>query len=292
LPETWSDLAEAARFGAIRVAAPQTFAQQVTSHLSAMAASVPGSDPFWFDADSMTPVIDSEAHRRALEIWQTLSSSTPESARTGSTGDLWQCLLDGSAEVLIARADFLPFALERGFDLNRLYVAPLPGEPSFDGTIQRVGNAAGANWGGVTIDGLDRTGEVSRFLSSLSLPASQTRFSVNPQNGITPAPNDANPDVGPFEAAGWPATPTATWLGAIAETLWNPHQLPQLRIAETQRYLGTYESRIVSFLDGAIASPDEALTAAADDWRTITEAIGVETQQDLYRQSLMPAPPQ
>jgi hypothetical protein len=89
--------------------------------------------------------------------------------------------------------------------------------------------------------------------------------------------------------AGWPESPTSAWLTALYETVTNPVQLPALRIAETRRYLQALEDRIVPFL----ASDDDAaatLAVAAADWTAINEAIGIETQRDLYGRSLMPAP--
>jgi hypothetical protein len=46
----------------------------------------------------------------------------------------------------------------------------------------------------------------------------------------------------------------------------------------------------VPFLVDGEGTAEEALGTTIEDWTQINEAIGVETQRDLYARSLMPAP--
>lgn len=301
--ETWDELEAQVRELAEReiggIALPLTHAQQVVDHFVSMAASTvlvlnPQSD-FWFAPEQMTPAIASDAHTRALEQWQALGRTMPETLRAGSTGDLWQAFLDGAVAYLVAPADFVPFALDRGIDPGVLGVAELPGRLDENGTVVRVGNVSGASWGGVV---MSSTGDrartvVSEFLTSLASADERQKLWIDRTTGVLPAPASSSEAASMSEAlvtAGWPDQVSSAWLTALHATFSNPIQLPALRIAETQRYLLTLESRIVPFLTSDEGTAGETLDAAAADWTEINSAIGVATQRDLFEQSLMPAP--
>lgn len=276
------------------VALPQTHAQQAADHFASMAASVvlPESDPtrFWFDPETMDPTIGSEPHIRSLERWRALARTTPEPARSGSTGDLWEALLAGSAGYLIASADFLPYAVARGLS-SAIGVSTLPGSTGNDRTIRRAGNVTGSSWGGVVMRSAnDRaSSEVRGFFEMLAEPETQAELAADPSAGITPLPHGSN-RFDEIAAGGWPAKSTSDWLIAIQDTLENPIQLAPLRIAETRRYLQALEERIVPFMASNDGSASDALAAAADDWMEIHRAIGIETQAELYAKSLTAAP--
>lgn len=276
-------------------ALPQTHAQQVVDHFASMAAvfvmSDSTQDRFWFDPETMQPAIDSDSHIQALDRWRALARTTPLPLRSGSTGELWQSLLDGTTAYLLAPASFFPYAVDRGAVGETIGVSELPGLRANDGTIARVGNATGPNWGGVV---LSRAGEKSRteirsFLLEISKPASQTALWSDPSTGMAPAVS-GSAELVFREEAGWPEHTTSSWLDAIRRTLNNPTQLPPLRIAETRRYLQALEDRIVPFLASENSSAADTLSEAAKSWDEIDRAIGIEIQQRLFEQSLIPAP--
>jgi hypothetical protein len=135
--------------------------------------------------------------------------------------------------------------------------------------------------------------EVTDFLTSLAGAVELRSLWTDRTTGVLPAPatsSDAAEMTDALVAAGWPDQISSAWLTALHATFTNPIQLPALRIAETQRYLLALESRIVSFLTSDAGSAAETLDAAAADWTEINSAIGVETQRDLFEQSLMPPP--
>jgi ABC-type glycerol-3-phosphate transport system substrate-binding protein len=301
--DTWETLldqgTELTERGIGGIGLPATHAQQVVDHFASMAASyVLAPDPaasFWFDPTEMTPSIASIDHQRSLELWRRLGGTMPENLRSGSNGDLWRALADGSVVYLVASAGFLPFALDQDMDLTRLGVSPLPGVIGTDGSVQRVGNATGAGWGGVTMSSTgDRARtEVSGFLASLANSDAQEHFWKDRATGVVPAPASASEVTSMTAAlagAGWPEQLSSIWLGALHQTFTNPLQLPALRIAETRRYLQALEDRIVSFLASDETSAADTLIAAASDWAGINEAIGIDTQRDLLTRSMMPPP--
>lgn len=295
--DTWETLLD--QVTELGIGLPITQSQQVVDHFASMAASfvlIPDpAAPFWFDSLEMTPAISSDSHRQALELWHALGRSMPGTLRSGSTGALWQALIDGSLTYLIASADFLPFALERGVDPSVLGVSPLPGVARANGSVQRAGNVTGASWGGVTMSSAgDRAkANVSGFLASLASNDTQQSFWTDQTTGIVPAPTsdaDVTKMTAALTSAGWPDRLSSAWLGALHQTFTNPVQLPALRIAETRRYLRALEARIVPFLTTDDTTAAEALAAAASDWTAINEAIGVDTQRDLFQRSLEPPP--
>jgi multiple sugar transport system substrate-binding protein len=60
---------------------------------------------------------------------------------------------------------------------------------------------------------------------------------------------------------------------------------PDLQIPEANRYFEAIEAQLVQALAGS-KSPEEALSDAADEWETITEDVGRESQLQAYRASL------
>lgn len=292
IPETWSALLELAHSTGRSLTVPQTNAQQVADHFCSMAASLVGTEDFWFAPATMAPAIASQAHQQALALWKAMSQTNPSVARWDSTGALWESFIEGDSIALIASARFVPYAIQRASEPQRFVVAPLPGSEQPSGAIQCAGNATGANWGGVVMAGSAGAQIASGFLDDVAQPETQRALITDLASSLIPAGASPDDDIDAFMAAGWPQDPTAAWVEAISSTFNNPLQLVPLRIAEVQRYLRSLESRIVDFLSENGASAAEALEAASSDWSAINDAIGVDTQRDLFRRSLMSAPDQ
>ncbi len=286
-PETWEDLLGLLDSTGLRISLPRSHAEQVVDHFTAMAACYVGDAPFWFHPDTMQPALAGDAHQRALDAWKGLAQYSVESS---STGDLWQSFIDGRAAFLVGSADALPYMLDASLDPEVIGVSRLPGVRMNDGKARHVGNSTGANWGGVTIAGLDYAGAVVGFFDELATSESQIALWTDTSSGVIPAVVDAAVGMETAAPFGWPNAPSAAWLTAIEETQNNPIQLLPLRIAETGRYLQALEQRIVSFLEGDIASSSEALELAASDWDAINQAIDIEIQHDLFARSSMPPP--
>ena len=64
--ETWDELLAVLKETNSRIALPRTRAEQIGEHFASMAASYAGAGPFWFQPESMDPLISSEAHQNAL----------------------------------------------------------------------------------------------------------------------------------------------------------------------------------------------------------------------------------
>lgn len=287
VPDHWAEFIVMLDATDLAIALPRTHAAQVVDHVVAMAASYVGDAPMWFDPATFDPVIASEPHQRALQDWQALSVHAVDAQ---STGDLWQAFAEGSAAFLIASSDAYAYFHSIGLDLGNVGVAALPGYRDTSGTVRRAGNTIGANWGGVTLSGRANIDAVRGFLDSLAMPVAQQTLWTDASTGISPVAEDPAAGAAVARDAGWPEEPTAAWLDAIAQTWSEPLQLLPLRIAETRRYLQALERQIVSLLNGESPSAADALTDAAEEWRSINQAIDVTVQRDLYDRSIAPPP--
>ncbi|TXG80000.1 MAG: carbohydrate ABC transporter substrate-binding protein [Thermomicrobiales bacterium] len=301
--ETWDELIDQGRAlvnsGVGGVGTPSSHAQQVVDHFASVAISYALTDRessgFWFDPETMSPAIDSEEHQRALECYLELCRTMPVTMRQGSTGDLWNGFLEGAIAYLIGSTDFLPYAVSQFAVTESLGVSQLPGVIGADGSIVRAGNVTGASWGGVVMSSADEqaSAETGAFLGSLAGAQTQFGLVADWSSGISPAPvsiDDVNTIAAFLGEHDWPTQTTHAWLRASYDTYVHPMQLPALRIAETRRYLQALENRVVPFLNGEVDSARDVLAAAADDWSSINEAIGTETQRTLYVASLMQPP--
>lgn len=91
------------------------------------------------------------------------------------------------------------------------------------------------------------------------------------------------------QAGAWVSQPAAAAAGDYAElverTLSRSDALVSVRIPGRARYLAALDDAVRSAVRGE-ATPQEALSAAADQWRRITDELGLDAQRDAYARSL------
>ncbi len=257
---------------------------------------------YWFDPQSMTPLIESPGHVRALETLVDLVQFGPREMLGWESGKSWDHFLAGRAALTITWGDLGSLAQQEGSKIKgRVGVATLPGTPEYYSVAQRrwikseaphrVGNTTGGSWAGV-ISRLSKSPRASYYLLALMATKQKSMvYAVRGWDGIDPGrgyhflPPQGSADIAEYLKAGWSPTDVRDYLRAYHENFSNPLQLPYLRIPGTYSYLQALNLHLAKAASGQLA-PAAALAATALDFEEITLRMGRDSQRRAYRASL------
>jgi len=263
-------------------------------------------DAFWFDQVTFDPLVASEGHSRALRLFKRLFELGPTDQLSWTLPDAWQHFLEGHAVFAIASADLLTMAIDLASQMrDRIGVAPLPGSTGYDNPIttgrhatdtpNMVGNVLGPSWGGVVRTSSHQPAAAYHFLALLADELRQQAFGWGVHDGVDPGRlSQMPPEVDPegstplqgYLDAGFSELQAIEFTSAIQQTMSNSLQLPYLRIPGAFDYLAALDLRLSEFLAGSSSSADAALQLVSDDFRAISQTLGVQRQLELYLRSM------
>ena len=280
-------------------------AQAMFHYMSLSAPFVIGpANPhlYWFDPQTMKPLIDSPGHVRALSVLVDLVKFGPKEMLRWDLGKGWDHFLAGRAALALTWGDLGALAQQEGSRVRgKVGSAQLPGVREYYAIGQhkwvrtsqphRVGNTTGGSWAGV-ISRASKAPEATYFL--LALMASQPKsevYAARGSDGIDPGrrfhflPPNGTGKIENYVRAGWDTDDARDFLQAYYDTYTNPHQLPYLRIPGAYSYWLAVDLHLTEAASGQL-SPEAALKAAAVDFEEITIRLGRERQRRAYRASL------
>jgi multiple sugar transport system substrate-binding protein len=287
------------------VLALQPGSQGMFNYMTLSASFVIGpSNPkqYWFDPQTMEPLIRSAGHLRALELFVDLVKFGPREMLTWNHGRGWDHFLAGRAAVALTWGDLGALAQQPGSRVKgKTGAAPVPGTHEYydiaqarwikTEAVNRVGNTTGASWAGV-ISRYSKVPEATYFL--LALLASKEKsvvYATRGWDGIDPGrtyhflPPQGNGTLEPYLLAGWDEADVRDYLSAFHDNFSNKQQFPYLRIPGAYSYWLALDLHLVAAASGQL-SPPAALEAAAVDFEEITIRLGRERQRRAYRTSL------
>jgi len=257
---------------------------------------------YWFDPQSMKPLIESPGHVRALTALVDLVQFGPKDMLNWDLGKGWDYFLAGRAALTFSWADLGALAQEQGSKVKgNIGTAPLPGTGEYYNIAQRrwvktaqpnvVGNTTGGSWAGV-ISKYSKAPEATYYL--LALMATQEKsqvYAVRGWDGIDPGrtyhflPPDGGAKIETYLNAGWNEVDVRNYLHAYFENFSNKLQFPYLRIPGAFSYWQALDVHLVEAVGGQL-SPEAALKAANIDFEEITIRLGRDQQRRAYRASL------
>ena len=280
-------------------------AQGMFHFMSLSASFVIGPDNpkmYWFDPQSMKPLIESPGHVRALSALVDLVRFGPKDMLNWDLAQSWDHFLAGRAALTFTWGDLGALAQQEGSQVKgKIGSAPLPGTSEYYSVAQHkwvrtaqpnvVGNTTGGSWAGV-ISKYSKAPEVTYYL--LALMATKTKsqvYAVRGWDGIDPGrtyhflPPDGSGKIETYLNAGWSEVDVRDYLHAYFENFSNKLQFPYLRIPGAYSY---WQALDVHLAEAAAAqlSPEAALKAAAVDFEEITLRLGRDRQRRAYRASL------
>jgi multiple sugar transport system substrate-binding protein len=261
----------------------------------------PDNKYFYFNPDTMKPLINSPGHLRALEEYVKFLANGPPEEIAWTLGEGWNLFLSGQAVMEPTWGDLPTMAQDpKGSKvIGSTGACPIPGTTEACNPItgewkkyelNQVGNTNGGTWHHV----------ISRFSKNQDATYDFLAFMANRKNaffncthgwtGVQPAmkfeylPPAGTSSIAEWKAQGWNEADTADYLSAYYKTLTLPQQEEYLRIPGTAEYWHELDVNISAVLGGQM-QPKQALDATAEAWEGITERLGRDQQKGLYQAS-------
>lgn len=257
---------------------------------------------FWFDPETMDPVMDSPGHTRAMESLIELIEFGPEAMMAWSLGEAWDHFLRGQAALTYTWGDLGSLAQEEGSQVRGLTgSAPIPGTSEYydiaagewksvDG-VNMVGNTTGGSWSGI-ISKFSDSPEAAYYLLALMANEEKSNvYAARGWDGVDPGryshyiEPDGTATVDEFLAANWDEQDIRDYSSAYFQNFGAENQFPYLRIPGTFEYWTSLDIHLSEAATGQ-ATPEEALQGVVDDFNAITDRLGRDVQQQSYKSSL------
>lgn len=257
---------------------------------------------YWFDPQTMKPLIESPGHLRALELFVELAKFGPREMLTWNHGRGWDEFLSGRAAFALTWGDLGALAQQPGSRVKgKTGAAQMPGTSEYYDIargkwvqaqgVNKIGNTAGGSWAGV-ISKYSKAPEATYFLLALlAVKEKSTVYAARGWDGVDPGrsfqfpPPEGTGSLVPYLEAQWNETDARDYLRAFHQTFSNRLQLPYLRIPGAYSYWLALDLHLVEAAGGQL-SPAAALKASAIDFEEITIRLGRERQREAYRTSL------
>jgi multiple sugar transport system substrate-binding protein len=257
---------------------------------------------YWFDPQTMRPLIDSPGHVRALSTLVGLVQFGPKEMVGWDLGKGWDHFLSGRAALTLTWGDLGALAQQEGSRIKgRIGAAALPGTPEYYDPQQRawvkarspnrVGNTTGGSWAGVIAKSSKVPAAAYYLLALMATPQKSLVYAMRGWDGIDPGrrshflPPQGSAKLETYLRYGWNEADIRDYLQAYHDTFSNSLQFPYLRIPGTYSYWQTLDLHLAEAAGGQL-SPEAALKAAAVDFEEITIRLGRDAQRNAYRASL------
>jgi multiple sugar transport system substrate-binding protein len=257
---------------------------------------------YWFDPETMEPLIDSPGHVRAMETMVDLVQFGPEAMLAWSLGESWHHFLRGEAALTFTWGDLGALAQQEGSQVRgKTGAAPMPGTMEYYNIatgewIQTdqpniVGNTTGGSWAPV-ISKFSDAPEASYYLAALMATKPKSLiYAARGWDGADPGrfshylPPDGTATIDEYLAAGWDEADIREYTRAYFENFSAENQFPYLRIPGTFEYWTALDIHLSEAATGQVTA-QEALEATKTDFEAITDRLGRDVQQTEYRASL------
>ncbi|RIV39340.1 ABC transporter substrate-binding protein [Micromonospora radicis] len=308
VPETWAEYLECAEFftgwdwagngrpcyGVLEALKPKDVGAYVfTAHAAAYAAHPDHPGRLFFDPATMEPEIGNEGWVQALKDWTALKASGPSQMVTYGGGDQRGNFVAGNYALAIDWPDIGVLAQDQSQSIiqDKIGYAPIPGS-------KRLWNPADKRW--------EDRAEVSRapYMGWSGWHASVTSTTKNPaaawsvaswldttENALagvtTPGTARGPYRTDHFQPDAWSTADdrfvdAADYLKVQLDSFNHPNVQFDLRIPEAGRYFEALDTAAQLALSGQ-STPEQALQRCAEEWKAITDQIGKDSQQELYR---------
>ena len=317
VPSTWSEFRDVAEyFNGKDLNGDGTPDNGLTMHLKVggqgmfhfMSFSAPfvigpeNSKLYWFDPETMEPLMGSPGHVRAMETMVDLVQFGPEAMLAWSLGESWDHFLRGQAALTFTWGDLGALAQQEGSQVRGLTgAAPMPGTMEYynlntgewvqTDSPNVVGNTTGGSWAPV-ISKFSDSPEAAYYLAALMATKPKSLvYAARGWDGADPGrfshylPPDGTAKIDDYLAAGWDEADIREYTRAYFENFSAENQFPYLRIPGTFEYWTALDIHLSEAATGQVTA-QEALEATVTDFEGITDRLGRDVQQEQYKASL------
>ncbi|MEA3335752.1 MAG: extracellular solute-binding protein [Chloroflexota bacterium] len=257
---------------------------------------------YWFDPETMEPLLDSPGHVRAMETLVDLIQFGPEAMMAWSLGESWDHFLRGEAALTFTWGDLGALAQQEGSAvMGKTGAAPMPGTTEYYNIntgewVQTeepnlVGNTTGGSWAGVISKFSDAPEATYYLLALMATEPKSLTYAARGWDGVDPGrfshylPPDGTAEIDEYLAAGWDEADIRDYTKAYFDNFSDSDQFPYLRIPGTFEYWTALDIHLSEAATDQ-ATPEEALAATVADFEQISDRLGREDQLDIYKTSL------
>ena len=279
--------------------------QGMFHYMSFSAPFVIGPDNpklYWFDPQTMKPLIESPGHLRALKVMLDIAKFGPKDMVNWDIGMSWDHFLAGRAALTFTWGNVGGLAQEAGSKIKgKVGVAHIPGTTEYYSVPQGrwvktsqpnlVANVTGGSWAGV-ISRYSKAPEATYYLLALMATKEKSLvYAARGWDGVDPGryshflPPNGTAKIEDYLRFGWNEGDIREYLQGFYDNFRNPKLLPFLRIPGTFSYWRALDVHLAEAAAGQL-SPEDALKAAAVDFEEITIRLGREQQRKAYKASL------
>jgi multiple sugar transport system substrate-binding protein len=260
---------------------------------------------YWFDPDTMEPLINSPGHVKALETLIALSKAGTPAMWGWELGEAWADFLSGNAAMVFSWGDVGSLAEDpsQSVIMGKLGARGIPGTKSpYDLETQQflnldtpnmVGNLVGCSWHPVLTKKAKNPDLAYYWMAWQASPSINHWNVATGWTGVDPGTTyDWFPPYGTakledYVQGGYIAEDAQQFIGAFQDNFFNyPIYQNYLRIqGATEMQQGSWDVHLSEAITGQV-SPQEALDRTYADWVRIVDDIGKDTLLTQYQDSI------
>lgn len=281
----------------------------VTDVVGSMTQSKGTSQGAFFNTSDMSPLVDNEAFRKALDFLSESTKYGPPNELNLDVSDTRPMFASGRCALNLDWGDVGTIAIDPGQSkvMGKWGAEMMPGskevlnwdtgklEPctkdncpyAIDG-VNHAPYAAFGGWGG----GINKAADPKvkdaafAFFSYMTQPAESNVDVTLAGTGFNPyrASQLSYSDL--WKKAGMTEAEAENYLGAIKESMNSPNMILDLRIPQNQKYQQVVLDEAISrFLSGEI-DKDQTIKTIDDGWKELNDEIGTDEQLQFYKSSI------
>jgi multiple sugar transport system substrate-binding protein len=263
----------------------------------------------FFDAETMTPLIDNEGFRRALQIYVDTTKFGPPDEINLDVGDTRGLFTSGRCALTLDWGDIGTLAIDPKTSKvqDKVGAVVIPGSkqvidratgklvdcdaqtcPSAIGGVNHAPFAAFGGWSGAINAAKDaRIKDAAyAFLAYMSQPEQANEDVTIGISGFNPYRTSQFENTDLWIKAGMSEQAAKDYLGAIEASLNSPNMVLDLRVPQNQRYQQVVLDTAIHRALAGETTADEAIQEIVTGWDEITAELGKDEQQAAYRASL------
>ena len=281
----------------------------VTDVVGSMTQSKGTSQGAFFNTADMTPLVDNEAFRKALDFLKASTEYGPPDELNLDVSDTRPLFASGRCALNLDWGDVGTISIdpENSKVIGKWGAAIMPGSKqvldwdsgklvdcnadtcpyAIDG-VNHAPFAAFGGWGGGINAAADPKVKDAAyaFLSYMTQPAQSNQDVTIGITGFNPYRTSQLSYSDLWKNAGMSEAEADNYLGAINASMSSPNMILDLRIPQNQRYQQVVLDEAISrFLAGEIDA-DATVAAVANGWEELTDEIGRDEQLEIYRATI------
>jgi len=264
--------------------------------------------PF-FNTKDMTPLVNNDAFKRALEVYKETGLYGPPDETNQGVGDSRGLFLAGRCALTMDWGDIGPLAIDAAnskvvdktgaiqnpgstevldWETGKLVPCDATTCPHAVDGVNHAPFASFGGWAGAVNAAVDQKQKDAAyaFFSYMAQPAQSNADVVVGKTGYNPFRISQFENKQAWIDAGFSQAAADQYLSGIEQSLNSPNMAADLRIPKNHEYIQVELDRILSEYIAGDLTTDEAAQQLYDSWEAITEEAGRDAQLTFYKGTL------